>query len=97
MGISGGKIKTGESKEDCLRREVKEELNIDITLRRSLTMVEHHYADFSLQLYPFVCSLRAGEVKAREHSQAIWVDADQLRDYDWAEADLSIVDEYLIR
>jgi len=93
----GGKIETGESKEDCLYREIKEEVNIDITIRKALTMVEHHYADFSLQLYPFVCSLRAGEVKALEHAQAIWVTIDQLLDYDRAEADLPIVDEYLIR
>jgi len=90
----GGKIETGESKEDCLRREIKEEINIDITIREALTMVEH-YADFSLRLYPFVCSLQSGEVKALEHAQAIWVAIDQLLDYDWAEADLSIVNEYI--
>ncbi|WP_262508757.1 (deoxy)nucleoside triphosphate pyrophosphohydrolase [Sphingobacterium sp. HMA12] len=91
----GGKIETGESKEDCLRREINEEINIDITIRRSLTMVEHHYADFSFQLYPFVCSLQSGEVKALEHAQTIWVAIDQLLDYDWAEADLPIVKEYI--
>ena len=91
----GGKIETGESKEDCLRREIREEINIDITIRKALTMIEHHYADFSLQLYPFVCSLQSGEVKALEHTQAIWVAIDQLLDYDWAEADLPIVNEYI--
>ncbi|PUV25132.1 (deoxy)nucleoside triphosphate pyrophosphohydrolase [Sphingobacterium athyrii] len=91
----GGKIESGESKEDCLRREIKEELNIDITIHKALTMVEQHYADFSLQLYPFVCSLQAGEVKALEHAQAIWVAIDQLLDYDWAEADVPIVNEYI--
>ncbi|WP_223583041.1 (deoxy)nucleoside triphosphate pyrophosphohydrolase [Sphingobacterium sp. GVS05A] len=63
----GGKIETGESKEECLHREIKEELHIDINIHSALTMVEHHYADFSLQLYPFVCSLESGEVKALEH------------------------------
>lgn len=91
----GGKIETGESKEDCLHREIKEEINIDITIRKALTMVEHQYADFSLQLYPFVCSLQSGEVKVLEHAQAIWVAIDQLLDYDWAEADLPIVKEYI--
>jgi len=91
----GGKIETGESKEDCLRREIKEELHIDISIHSTLTMVEHHYADFSLQLYPFVCSLQSGEVKVLEHAQAIWVDVAQLRNYDWAEADLPIVNEYI--
>lgn len=91
----GGKIEPGESKEDCLRREIKEELDIDIEINNILSTVEYHYSDFSIQLYPFVCSLLNGEVKALEHAQAIWVDANQLRDYDWAEADLPIVDEYL--
>jgi len=91
----GGKIETGESKEGCLRREINEELNIDITIRKVLTMVEHHYADFSLQPYPFVSSLQSGEVKALEHTLAIWVAIDQLLDYDCAEADLPIINEYI--
>ncbi len=93
----GGKIETGESKEECLHREIKDELHIDISIHSALTIIEHHYADFSLQLSPFVCSLKSGEVKALEHAQAIWVDAAQLRNYDWAEADPPIVDEYLKR
>jgi 8-oxo-dGTP diphosphatase len=88
------KIETEESKEDCLRREIKEEINIDITIGRSLTMVEHQHSHFSLQLYPFVCSLQSRKVKALEHAQAIWVAIDQLLDYDWAEADIPIVNEY---
>lgn len=92
----GGKIENGESKKKCLCREIKEELQIDITIRSALTMVEHHYADFSLQLFPFVYSLQSGEVKALEHAQAIWVNTAELKNYDWAEADLPIVEEYLI-
>ncbi|MGE8290075.1 MAG: (deoxy)nucleoside triphosphate pyrophosphohydrolase [Sphingobacterium sp.] len=91
----GGKIEAEESKEACLLREIKEELNIDITIHKALAMVEHHYAEFSLQLYPFVCSLHSGEVDTLEHAQAIWVEAAQLKNYDWAEADLPVVDEYL--
>ncbi|WP_088161313.1 (deoxy)nucleoside triphosphate pyrophosphohydrolase [Sphingobacterium sp. G1-14] len=91
----GGKIEQGESKEDCLRREIKEELDIEIEINNTLSTVEYHYSDFSIQLYPFLCSLLNGEVKSLEHAQAIWVDANQLRDYDWAEADFPIVDEYL--
>ncbi|MND73971.1 CTP pyrophosphohydrolase [compost metagenome] len=50
----GGKIETGESKEECLCREIKEELHIDISIHSALTIVEHHYADFSLLLSPIV-------------------------------------------
>ncbi|MGB3064304.1 (deoxy)nucleoside triphosphate pyrophosphohydrolase [Sphingobacterium thalpophilum] len=93
----GGKIETGESKEDYLRREIKEELNIDIVIERALTVVEHHYPGFSLRLYPFVCRLTAGEPKVTEHVQAKWVEIPQLPEYDWAEADLPIVQEYCLR
>jgi len=44
---------------------------------------------------PFVCSLQSGKVKALEHAQAIWVAIDQLLDYDWADADKPIVNEYI--
>jgi 8-oxo-dGTP diphosphatase len=93
----GGKIEMDESKEDCLRREIKEELNIDITIGKALAMVEHFYNDFALHLYPFVCTIQSGQVKALEHAQAIWVDKAQLLYYDWAEADLPIVNEYLLQ
>jgi len=93
----GGKIEAGESKEDCLFREIKEELNIDIAIAGALTMVEHHYPGFSIRLYPFVCRLTTGELKPAEHAQAIWVDVMELPKYDWAEADLPIVSEYCLR
>lgn len=91
----GGKVEDGESKEDCLRREIQEELNIDITIGQALTPVEHQYPDFSLCLYPFVCNLEAGFVHPTEHAQTLWVEAKDLQKYDWAEADVPIVNEYL--
>lgn len=59
----GGKIELGESKADCLRREIQEELGIAIGIGRALTPVEHHYPDFSICLYPFVCTLESGTVR----------------------------------
>ena len=91
----GGKIEQGESKEDCLRREIREELGIDIAICKALTPVEYHYPTFSICLYPFVCTLESGILKATEHAQAIWVDTTELSGYDWAEADVPIVHEYL--
>lgn len=91
----GGKIELGESKADCLRREIQEELGIAIGIGRALTPVEHHYPDFSICLSPFVCTLESGTVRPTEHAQVIWVDATELPSYDWAEADVPIVMEYL--
>ena len=91
----GGKIELDESKEDCLRREIREELGIDIGIGEALTSVEHHYPTFSICLYPFVCTLDSGDLQATEHAQAIWVEVDDLLGYDWADADVPIVKEYL--
>src|SRR5690554_773018 len=91
----GGKIKIGESKEECLLREIREELRIDIQIERELSMVEHHYPDFSLCLYPFLCTLTKGQLRLAEHAQAIWVKPENLMDYDWAAADIPVVEEFL--
>ncbi|MBE8721226.1 (deoxy)nucleoside triphosphate pyrophosphohydrolase [Sphingobacterium pedocola] len=87
----GGKIEQGESKEECLMREIKEELGIDVTLGRELSMVEYHYPEFAICLYPFECTLSGGEPHPTEHAKAIWVDCNELLNYDWAAADLPIV------
>lgn len=87
----GGKIEPGESKEDCLMREIKEELGIDIMVGPALNMVEYHYPKFAICLYPFECTLIGGDLNLTEHAQAIWVDNSELLNYDWAAADLPIV------
>ncbi|MEI5986176.1 MULTISPECIES: (deoxy)nucleoside triphosphate pyrophosphohydrolase [Sphingobacterium] len=91
----GGKQEEGESLEECLLREVKEEINLDISIEQALTKVEYHYPDFSLTLYPYVCKLKAGELKVLEHEQVIWVDQTELFRYDWANADLPVIEEYI--
>lgn len=91
----GGKIERGESKEACLKREIREELGLQIEIKSALTTVEHHYPEFSLCLYPFVCKWTGGSLAIAEHAQAIWVTKEELTNYDWADADLPIVEEYL--
>ena len=91
----GGKLEEGESLEQCLIREVKEEINLDIHIHEELTKVEYHYPDFSLTLYPFICSVKSGKLKVLEHEQVVWVDPTELFRYDWANADLPIIEEYI--
>lgn len=64
----GGKI---ESKEDCLQREIKEELSMIITIDRALMPVEHQYPDFCICLYPFICKWESGKVLPTEHRHTI--------------------------
>lgn len=89
----GGKIEEGESKQECLSREIKEELGIDITILEELSSVTHHYPDFSICLFPFLCQTSNPKLKVKEHAQVKWVRLEELEQYDWAAADIPIVKE----
>ncbi len=91
----GGKIEYGESQEDCLIREIFEELEVQIDIIAPLTPVQHSYTDFGLQLYPYICKYKGGEIQLKEHKQALWVELEELNSFDWAEADLPIVAELM--
>lgn len=93
----GGKIEKGESKAEGLIREIKEELGLEIVVGDELDTVKYHYPDFSLCLYPFLCKLVGGTLHITEHAQAIWVNKDELPNYDWAEADMPVVEELRIK
>lgn len=91
----GGKIEKNETKEQCLIREIKEELGLKITVEKELNTVEHYYPDFGIYLYPFVCVLEGGSLNLSEHKNAIWVSIEKLTEYDWADADIPIVNELM--
>ena len=87
----GGKLEPGESSGEALIREIREELAIDIRLLRALSIVEHHYPDFSIRLHPWLCEITSGEPRPLEHAEIRWLDANTLPSLDWAEADLPVV------
>jgi 8-oxo-dGTP diphosphatase len=91
----GGKIELNESAEDCLVREINEELNITIEIIHPLPSNVHNYPNFTIELIPFVCSYAGGELILREHSQFKWLRNDELLALDWAEADIPILHHYL--
>lgn len=93
----GGKVEPGESKAACLAREIKEELNLEITIGEGLTDVMHHYPEFSLRLYPFICTYHSGELNAMEHAQVKWEKIANLMAYNWAAADVPVVEELMER
>ena len=69
----GGKIDGNESHEDCLRRELLEELGLRAAIRRSLPPSSYQYPTFGITLYPFICSIESGEPELREHSVLRWL------------------------
>ncbi|MDM1379484.1 (deoxy)nucleoside triphosphate pyrophosphohydrolase [Myroides marinus] len=91
----GGKVEIGENDDNCIVREIKEELDLDIIIKSRLTSVVHHYESFSLELIPFICLTNTPVFQRREHAQILWVESTELRNYDWAAADIPIVEEYL--
>lgn len=91
----GGKIEPGESVEDCVRRELFEEMGIRVDIRAALPSSTHHYPDFSVTLHPVVCAIASGEIVLNEHAAIKWLSPADLRDLDWAEADFPVIDSYL--
>jgi 8-oxo-dGTP diphosphatase len=90
----GGKIKAGEGPEECLRRELSEELGIKVNIHRALKATTHHYPTFTVTLYPFICTIRYGNITLHEHAALSWLTVDQLSDLDWTPADIPVLDEY---
>ena len=90
----GGKLEPGETEQECIVREIREELLLDIRIIRPLPKVTHHYVDFSITLIPFVCHVAGGKLKLKEHKQAVWVPKEQLQEYDWAAADVPVLAAY---
>ena len=90
----GGKIEPGENEEECIKREIFEELNIHIKIERKLTPVLHQYPNFKINLIPFITEYVSGDLILKEHSDHVLVDKEELYRLDWAEADLPVLKEY---
>jgi 8-oxo-dGTP diphosphatase len=91
----GGKIRDGESPEECLARELVEELGIRVRVGRALAPATHRYPAFAVTLYPFACAIESGEIVLHEHAEAVWLPPGELKSLDWADADVPVVDAYL--
>lgn len=89
----GGKVEEGESLEEALRREIMEELGVEIRIAEKLGTVEYDYPRFHLVLHCFICSLGEGHIELREHEAARWLAPDELRSVRWLPADLAVVEK----
>lgn len=87
----GGKIEIGEDEISALKREIKEELEIEINVERKLTTVNHSYEDFSISMHCYICEPINIEIKLKEHINFQWLEKEKLESLDWAEADIPIL------
>lgn len=87
----GGKIDPDESAEQCIIREIQEELNIEIEVLAKLNAVEFDYGTKQIHLIPFVCKIISGEIRLTEHLNLQWFKLNDCEIIDWAKADQQLI------
>lgn len=87
----GGKIEEGESPQEALVREIKEELDADIKVGDLIKTVEYDYPTFHLSMDCFWCELVSDEIELKEHEDAKWLDKNNIDSVDWLPADLDLI------
>ncbi|MEO8237920.1 MAG: NUDIX domain-containing protein [Flavobacterium sp.] len=91
----GGKIEKKENEIECIKREIKEEINIEIDILKRLSNSIYDYGTFKINLIPFLANYITGDIVLIEHKDFKLLDKSELLSLDWAEADLPIVAEFL--
>lgn len=87
----GGKIEKGELAKEALKREILEELDVQIDVGERIHICAHQYDHVSLELQTFLCTVLSGEPKPLEHQRILWQSAEEIEGLDWAAADLGAV------
>lgn len=87
----GGKVESGESPEDALRREIREELEVDVNVGDLIETIEYDYPAFHLSMKCFACTIASGSPHLLEHEAAKWLTSKQLGSVDWLPADVTLI------
>lgn len=91
----GGKMEPGETREETIIREIKEELDIDIIIKEEFLTITHQYPDFHITMHSFICESSDMEVTLTEHINYQWLGRKELNKLDWAAADIPIVNKLI--
>ncbi|RNL46098.1 (deoxy)nucleoside triphosphate pyrophosphohydrolase [Paraeggerthella hongkongensis] len=93
----GGKIEQGETPEEALEREIKEELGLGIRSIEFFKNVRYQYETFFLDMDCFTCEIESGKLELHDHSSMKWLDSRSLYDVEWLPADVGIIEDLKIR
>ena len=88
----GGKVEEGETPQECLEREIKEELNLDIVVKERFATSIYEYDTGAIELVAYFAEIVGGTLKLLIHNDAQWVTPKQLLNYDLLPADIAIVE-----
>ena len=89
--FSGGKMEAGETAEEALVREIREELSAEIRVDELICTVEYDYPQFHLTMHCYLCSLASEALHLNEHEAARWLKKDELDSVRWLPADLQVI------
>ena len=87
----GGKMEVGETPEEALVREIREELSAEISVDEFLCTVEYDYPAFHLKMHCYLCSLVTEALHLNEHEAARWLTKDELNSVKWLPADVELI------
>lgn len=87
----GGKIDVGETPEEALVREIKEELDTEVEVKELLDTVEYDYPNFHLSMDCFICKIKSGDLVLKEHEASAWLTKETLYSVDWLPADQGLI------
>ena len=89
----GGKIEEGETPQEALKREIREELDTEISVGNIIDTIEYDYPTFHLSMDCFWCEILSGDLVLKEHEAAKWLTKEELDSVDWLPADVTLIDK----
>ena len=90
----GGKMEVGETPEEALVREIREELSTEISVDEYLCTVEYNYPKFHLTMHCYICSLLTESLHLNEHEAARWLKNNELDSVKWLPADVKVIERF---
>lgn len=87
----GGKVEEGETKEEALIREIKEELDVKIKVNSLIAVINYEYHDFLLKMYVYDCILLEEDIVLLEHQEMKWLKKENLDSLNWLPSDLELI------